>query len=33
MALTYAQKFSFAEAVAEILNQNKQLFTDALIRN
>lgn len=29
MALTYAQKFSFAETVAEILNQNKQLFIDA----
>ncbi|MEW6684741.1 MAG: hypothetical protein AB1393_00860 [Candidatus Edwardsbacteria bacterium] len=27
--LTYAQKFSFAETVAEILLQNKQTFLDA----
>ena len=29
MALTYAQKFSFAETVAEILTQNKKTFQDA----
>jgi len=27
--LTYAQKFSVSETVAEILNQNKQKFVDA----
>ena len=27
--LTYAQKFSFVETVAELLTQNKQIFTEA----